>query len=393
MDLGSLILAGFLALGMIGTDAVLNAGNISFDIQVTDDLTKKGYTPALVDAMMDNDLRELTNFQSIVRPPQIRSAQERSIVGAIADSLNLKGVTTAFQADFGLNPVRLAGSLMPYGKDNQQLRFILAGNSRHTGEFIIDATSGDRTLPVFLQDMGVQVVARLEPYAAAFHQFNLLSHGLVSHASVGITQAGFKAFIDELIVAEAGRPDSDLDRAAFYNLLGLTEMMTHNAALAEDDFKTALMLDPKLGIPAVNLSLEYVSQGRFDEAIAMADTAAASPSVRRVPYVISNAYTAKALALWGEHDLQGASDNFLASVRLHPGSLWGYFYWAELLDSTGNSKDATVLRMRAETNVDTTELSPEVAFPHVRVLTGANFALQPIDMSGLRHVAEIYLQK
>jgi tetratricopeptide (TPR) repeat protein len=393
MDLGSLILAGILALGLIGADAVMNAGDINFDVQVTEDLTKKGYTPALVDAMIDNDLRELTNFQSIARPPQIRTAAERSIVGAMAESLNMKGVTAAFQADFGLNPVRLAGSLMPYGKDGQQLRFILAGNSRHTGEFIIDATSGDHTLPIFLQDMAIQVVARLEPYAAAFHQFNLLSQRLVSHAAVGITPTEFKAFIDDLVLAEAGRPDSDLDHAAFFNLLGLTEMMLQHHAQAEDDFKTALMMDPQLGIPAVNLALEYVSQHRFDEAIAMADKAAAAPSVRRIPYVVSNAYTAKALALWGQHDLQGASDNFLAAVRLHPGSLWGYFYWAELLDSNGDSKDAALLRMRAETNIDSTESSPEVAFPHVRVLTGADFALQPIDMAGLRHVAEIYMQK
>lgn len=393
MDIGSLILAGFLALGMIGTDAVLNAGDISFDIQVTDDLSKKGYTPQLVDAMMDNDLRELTDFRSVVRPPQIRTAQEKSIVGAIADSLNLKGVTTAFQADFGLNPVRLSGSLMPIGKDNQQLRFILAGNSRHTGEFIIDATSGDHTLPVFLQDMAVQVVARLEPYAAAFHQFNLLSHSVVNHAPTTANEPSFKAFIDELVVAETGRPDSDLDHAAFHNLLGLTAMMMRTPAQAEDDFKTALLLDPGLGIPALNLGLEYVSEHRFDEAIALAERAAASPSVRRVPYVISNAYTVKALALWGQHDLQGASDNFLASVRLNPGSLWGYFYWAELLESTGNTKDAALLRARAEANMDATETFPEVAFQHVRVLTAENFALQPIDMAGLRHVAEIYAQK
>lgn len=84
MDLGSLIVAALLSLGLIGTDAVINAGTIRFDIQVTDDLAKNGYTPQLVDAIMVNDLRALVDFQSIIRPPQIRTPEERSIVGAMA---------------------------------------------------------------------------------------------------------------------------------------------------------------------------------------------------------------------------------------------------------------------------------------------------------------------
>src|SRR5580658_713453 len=111
MDIGSMIVAVLLSLGLIGTDAVLNSGTVKFDIQVTDDLAKRGYTVALVDALMDNDLKELVEFKSIVRPPTIRPTQTKSIVGAVADSLNLGGVTASFQNDLGLNPVTLSGSL------------------------------------------------------------------------------------------------------------------------------------------------------------------------------------------------------------------------------------------------------------------------------------------
>jgi tetratricopeptide (TPR) repeat protein len=391
MDLGSLIVAALLSLGLIGTDAVINAGTIRFDIQVTDDLSKAGYTPQLVDAIMANDLKALVDFKSIIRPPEIRTPEEKSIVGAVADSLNLKEVTSAFQADFGVNTVRITGSLMAAGKDKQELRVILAGNSRYTGNFLIDASSGGQSLPAFLQTAADEVVTKLEPYATAVDQFNRLSREIVAgKADQG--PAKFSALIDGLIASEARQPDSDVDHAAFHNLLGLVEMMANDPAPAEAAFKMSMMLDSHLGIPAINLGLLYVSQHRFDDAIKTLDSAIATPRVQRTAYLLAYAMTVQALALWGQGDLQGASDQFLRATQTYPAGLWSYFYWAELLDSVGNAHDAMLLRNRAQHNMDIFESYPEVAFLHVRLVTDAGFVARPIDLTSVRHVAEIYAQ-
>ncbi len=391
MDLGSLIVAALLSLGLIGTDAVINAGTIRFDIQVTDDLAKNGYTPQLVDAIMVNDLRALVDFQSIIRPPQIRTPEERSIVGAMAESLNMKEVTAAFQADFGVNTVHITGSLMAAGKDKQDLRVILAGNSRYTGNFLIDATSDGQALPAFLRDVAAEVVTRLEPYATAVDQFNRLSRDIIA-GKENQGPAKFGAVIDRLVASEARQPDSDVDHAAFHNLIGLVEMMTNDPAQAEAAFKMSVMLDPRLGIPAVNLALLYVSQHRFDDAISAVDLAVAIPRVRRAPYLLANAQTVRALALWGQGNLQGASDEFLLAAQTYPAGVWAYFYWAELLDSVGNKPDAALLRGRAQHNLDIFNSYPEVAFMHIRVVTAAGFAPRPIDLTSVRHIAEIYAQ-
>jgi tetratricopeptide (TPR) repeat protein len=397
MDLGSIIVAALLSLGLIGTDAVLNAGTVNFDVQVTEDLSKRGFTAPLIDAMMDNNLKKLIEFRSIVHPPQVRSTQEKSVVGSVADSLNLKEVTQSFQSDFGLNPVRLTGSLMQTGKDGQEFRFILAGNSQHTGEFTIDETSGERPLPAFLVDVAEEVVSRLEPYAAALYEFKQISRNLVDHppppGELKSAHEQFNTYIEQLVRSEAGRQDSDVDHAAFHNLLGLAALMMHDPAQAEDGFKMAMMLDPAQGVPMINLGLQYVSQHRFQDAIAMADKALLIRDVRRVPYLVSNAHTVKALALWGMNDLHGASANFLAAVKAYPSSFWAYFYWAELLNSAGNTKDSDMLQARAQDNLNTFETYPEVAFMHVQVLTGADFTLKPIDLQQVRHVSEIYAEK
>lgn len=392
MDLGSLIVAALLSLGLIGTDAVINAGTIRFDIQVTDDLAKAGYTPQLVDAMMANDLKELVDFKSIIRPPEIRTPEEKSIVGAVADSLNLKEVTASFQADFGLNIVRITGSLMSAEKDKQGLRIILAGNSRYTGNFLVDTSSDGESLPAFLQGVATQVVSKLEPYAAAVDQFNRLSRDIIDRKPNG-GPAKFEALINTLIQSEARQPDSDVDHAAFHNLLGLVEMMVNDPAKAEAAFKMATMLDPGLGIPELNLGLLYVTQHRFEDALSQANLAMTLPRVRRTPYLLANTLTMRALALWGQGKPQDASDQFLAAVQAYPAGLWAYFYWAELLDSVGNANDAMLLRGRAQHNIDIFDTYPEIGFLHVRLLTGAGFATRPIDLSRVRHISEIYSQQ
>jgi hypothetical protein len=392
MDLGSLIVAALLSLGLIGTDAVINAGTIRFDIQVTDDLAKGGYTPQLVDAMMANDLKELVDFRSIIRPPEIRTPEEKSIIGAVADSLNLKEVTSSFQADFGLNTVHITGSLMRAEKDSQGLRIILAGNSRYTGNFLIDTSSGGEALAAFLQGVAAEVVSKLEPYATAVDQFNRLSRDIID-GRPNEGPAKFEALINTLIESEARQPDSDVDHAAFHNLLGLVEMMVNDPVKAEAAFQMSVTLEPSLGIPQVNLGLLYVSQHRFDDAIKQADMAVTIPRVKRTPYLLANAMTMRALALWGEGKLQAASDQFLLATQTYPAGLWHYFYWAELLDSVGNTHDAMVLRSRAQHNIDIFDTYPEVGFLHVRLLTSAGFAMRPIDLSKVRHIAEIYSQR
>jgi hypothetical protein len=388
MDLSSLIVAVLLSLGLIGTDAVINAGTIGFDIQVTDDLAKQGYTPQLVDSMMDSYLREYVEFKSIVHPAQIRSAQQESVVSAIAASLNLKGVTASFQSDFGLNPVRLTGSLMPADSGSKELRFMLTGESTHTGIFVIDRKSGTEPLPKFMERVAEAIVSEIEPYAAAVHKFNAMVSNILSNSK----ESGHDqliAFINDRLSSEAGQRDSDVDHAAFHNLLGITAMLVGDPKEAESEFRLAQTLDPEMGIPLMNLAVQYISQQRFDEAMELTAASANARDVRKTPYLLANAYMVRGLAQWGKKDVSGAAASFLASAKAYPRSMWAYFYWAEMLDSVGNTKDGDLLRARAQYNLGTFESYPEVCVLHLRVLPGGNFALKPIDLGRIRHISEL----
>lgn len=388
MDVGSLIVAILLSLGLIGTDAAINAGTIGFNIQVTEELAKRGYTSQLVDSMMDAYLREYVEFKSIVHPSQIRSSQQESVVSAIASSLNLKGVTTAFQSDFGLNPVRLTGSLMSTGPDGKELRFILTGESTHTGIFIIDRKSDNETLPQFMEQVADAIVSEIEPYASAVHKFNAMANKVASHDP----ESGHDrliAFINDRLTSEAGQRDSDLDHAAFHNLLGITAMIVGDTKEAEADFHMAQVLDPEMGIPLMNLAVQYISQQRFDEALELAAASATARDVRSVPFLLANAHMVEGLAQWGKKDFKAAAAAFLASAKTYPSTMWAYFYWAEMLDSLGNTTDGDILRARAQYNMGTFESYPEVCVIYFRVLPASNFALKAIDLSRMRHITEL----
>ena len=388
MDIGSLIVAVLLTLGLLGTDAVINAGTIGFNIQVTEALAKQGYTPQLVDSMMDSYLREYVEFKSIVHPAVIRSAQEESVVSAIAGSLNLKGVTSSFQADFGLNPVRLTGSLMAAGKDDSELRFLLTGSSTHTGLFVIDRKSEGLALPKFMEQIAEAIFSEIEPYAAAVHKFNRMASAIVSHdKDIGHEQ--LVAFINDRLTNEAGKRDSDVDHAAFHNLLGITAMLFGDAKEAESEFRFAQTLSPEMGIPLLNLAVQYLSQQRFDEAMQLATAASTARDLRGKPFLLANAHMVKGMAQWGKADLAGASATFLAAVKANPRTMWAYFYWAEMLESVGNKKDADILRARAQHNINTFESYPEVCVLHLQILPAQKFALKPVDLGRTRHVAEL----
>jgi hypothetical protein len=387
MDLGTLIAAALLSLGIIGSDAVLNADNISFRIEVSKDLAEAGYSTQLVDAMMDSAMKELVDFRSIVSQPEIRSAEEKTIVGAVADSVNLREITGAFQNEFGLSQVHLTGALM--GKEGE-FRFLMSGNSPHTGKFVLDLHSKPQeTLPVFLRDVALDVVGRIEPYAAAIADFN---NRRASFATDPAAYTQFRAHCEQILADETKERDAANDHASFHNLMGMAAMLSADNAEATAQFERAVALDPTLGVPAINLALLNLTARRFDDAIRYAEAASTTPFVKSKGFLLANTETIAGLAKWGKKDLPGAQEEFVASVKAYPGSFWGYYYWSELQRVAGTPEDAAFLRERADRTITTFETYPEVAFIYMRIDPLKDFTFAHIDINSAHRVSDIEAQ-
>lgn len=387
MDIGSLIAAALLSLGLIGTDAAINAGNIIFEVGVTRKLADRGYTAPVVDALLDNDLKQIVEFRSMVHRTRIRSADQKSIVGSIAESLSLKDVTAAFQAEFGFDSIRLVGSLMD--GETGEFHFLLAGDSQHTGKFAIDMTSGDnQPLPAFLHDVAEAIAKRLEPYAVAVEKFNALQRK-DQHTQNDADHESFVRYVTRQLKNESDSGSEGDDRAAFYNLLGMASLLYHEHACAAQQFGQAARSDPALGVPQLNLALLALVDRHFDDALRLSVAAMQAPEVARQPFLLANVHTIAGLALWGRQDPAGAAAQFRAAVTAYPGSMWGYFYWSELEKILGNADSADLLRSRAEYNLAVFESYPEVALMYVRLYPEDGFRFTRVDIQRAHHLSDL----
>ena len=387
MDIGSLIAAALLSLGLIGTDAVLNAGNVVFQVDVTKSLSEKGYTPAVVDALLDSDLREIVGSKSIVHRTNIRPADQKSVVGAIAESLNLKDVTAAFQSEFGLDSIRLTGSLMD--GEGGTFRFLLGGESFHTGKFTIDVTSKPKeSMPVFLEDVATWIATDLEPYAVAIDKF----HALQRKNQFLENDKDHDEF-QEFVSAQAEKAIEDRsaedNHAVFYNLLGMASLLYHEQDCSKQQFERAAAVDPQLGVPLLNLGLLALTERRFDDAIRLMGMAENTRTVQDVPFLMANSRVIMGLALWGKNDPAGAAEQFRASLIAYPGSMWAYYYWGTLEESLGNKDSAALLLTRAEYNFQIFESYPEVALMYIKVDPANDFNFTRVDILRARHLEDL----
>jgi hypothetical protein len=389
MDIGSLIAAALLSLGLIGTDAVLNAGNVVFQVDVTKSLTEKGYTSAVVDAMLDSDLREIVDFKSIVHRTKIRPADQKSVVGAIAESLNLKDVTSAFQAEFGLDSIRLTGSLMGGDDKGDTFRFLLGGESFHTGKFTIDLTSEPKeSLPLFLSEVATAIAGDIEPYAVAIDEFHALQRKN-AFLENDKDHDQFQDFVAVQIKKAIEDRSSEDNHAVFYNLLGMASLLYHEQNCSTQQFERAAAVDPELGIPLLNLATLALTERRFDDAIRFAGLAEETRVMREEPFLIANTRVVMGLALWGKNDLKGAAEHFHMAASVYPGSMWAYYYWGALQNSLGNKDSAAVLLARAEYNLQIFESYPEVALMYIKVDPTDNFNFTRVDILQARHLGDL----
>jgi len=199
----------------------------------------------------------------------------------------------------------------------------------------------------------------------------------------------FQAFVLDQISLETNEGGPTDDRAAFFNLLGMASLLYHEHDCAKQQFEQASKADPELGVPELNLALLALVEKRFDEAVQRALAAEQAREMRGEPFLVANARAVIGLALWGKGDLHGAATQFHTAVDIYPSSMWGYFYWSELMASLGNKDSAALLAGRAEHNLQFFESYSEVALMYARVDPTADFRFSRVDILRARHLSDL----
>jgi tetratricopeptide (TPR) repeat protein len=349
MDLTTLAYAVLLALGLLGTDAVLYSGSVQVEVAEVPKIEKLDVDQGTLTYEFEAALDEITNNQSVIHPPEIRSSREQGVGMALAEAFNFEKAAYALQAEVGLKSDHLHFSL--YAEDGG-LRALVSGRSHLTGQFqqIMSPNQGEAFMP-FVRRCALWGASQLAPYSAALYLMN--------------KHAADQDFTDAIALSEHAKsllPPTPIsfDRALFDNLIGLMALFKNDTKTARAAFEAAMADDPTDPVPFLNASFTDL---QFDESQKAADRMeqllrlAPPPN----PVLRATADMIWAAARLGLHDPQGADQLLAEATRLAPGSATAFGLWSEVKAQMGDTAAAAAMDRRARENTATFENYAEVA--------------------------------
>jgi tetratricopeptide (TPR) repeat protein len=349
MELTTLAYAVLLALGLLGTDAVLYSGSVQVEVAAPPKTDKLDVDEATLTNEFEAALDEITNNQSVVHPPEIRSSRDQGVGMALAESFNFQKAAYALQSEIGYKSDTLRFAL--YVEDGG-LHGLVNGSSHLTGQFqqVMSPNPGEAFIP-FVQRCALWGTSQLAPYSAAL--FLMQKH------------AADQDFSDAVALAEHAKallPPTPVsfDRALFDNLLGLIALFKNDTKTARAAFDAAMADDPTDPVPFLNAGFTDL---QFDENQKAADrmeqllrlAPPANPTLRATADMIWGA------ARLGLKDTQGADQLLAEATRLAPNSATAFGLRAEVEAEEGDKALAAAFERRALENTATFENYAEVA--------------------------------
>jgi len=349
MDLTTLGYIVLLALGLLGTDTVLYSGSVQVEIADVPKIEKLDVDQGTLTYEFESALDEITNNQSVIHPPEIRSSRDQGVGMALAEAFNMQKAAYALQAEVGYKPDHLHFSL--YSEDGG-LRALMSGRSHLTGQFqqVMSPNPGEAFIP-FVRRCALWGASQLAPYSVALHLME--KHA----ADADFTDA---AALSEHAKALLPPTPVSFDRALFDNLLGLIALFKNDTKAARAAFDAAMADDPTDPVPFINAAFTDL---QFDEnqraSDRMEQLLRLAPPAN--PVLRATANMVWAAARMGLKDLKGADRLLAEATRLSPNSATAFGLWSELRTQMGDPAAAAAFDRRALENTATFENYAEVA--------------------------------
>ncbi|HEY0834609.1 MAG TPA: hypothetical protein VGE72_11935 [Azospirillum sp.] len=350
MDLTTLTGALLIAFGLLSTNAVLNSGTVLVDVSVPESIAGDGISPPVAETIFERELQNAVSIPSVVPPPNIRGAREKTLAAALADALKVEDLTFALQMAIGFKPARLEGSLIIEDKTPVLL---IDGFSGATGPFAVRVAQREgESVAALIQRGAVEALWTMQPYLAALYTFEReLRAGRVD------------AHQDRIEKTIAALPDTPInrERALLQNLLGIAALFENDVVAAESHFQAAVRSDPANIVPLLNHAFIDLYHDRYPEAEAKMKRALLPQAMTDNPVLQSTAYSTWAVARFGMRDLPGAEQLLGRAASVNPQTSTAYELWADFREDAGDTAAAATLRERARTNLAYFENYAELA--------------------------------
>lgn len=360
MDPTTLLAAVLIAVGLLGTDAVIYSGSVKVEVAAPPEIKGIAIDRSTLEVEFSARLNEVASTASVVRPPEMRSSSEQGLGMALAEAANVQTVAFALQGALGYDPDRLRFSLY---SDNGQLSALVSGGSHHIAAFSnVMTPEKNEPLLAFVQRCALWGVSQLAPYSTTLYL-------LQQHAADGKFD-DVTALAQHAMALLPPTPRS-FDRALFENILGLVALFKNDKQTARDEFDKAMRSDPTDPVPFLNAAFTDL---QFDENQRAADRM--SQLIRLAPpqnkVLLATAYFTMGAAYMGLKDLKDADRALAAAVRVSPENSSALHLWSEEKALEGDKAASERLAHEALTQAATFENYAEVAALYFHLSWGDN---------------------
>jgi tetratricopeptide (TPR) repeat protein len=349
MDLTTLAAALFVALGLIGADAVMTANNVVVEVVVPPRGDKISIDDATLELAFESQLQAIAEIQSLVDPPEIRASRKQGIGMALAEAARVQGVAYALQTEFGYRPDRLRMALF---MQDGAVKAVVSGSGKGSPAFEhVIAPHPNEELTAFVRRAAVLGGSHLAPYMTTLYL-------LQAHSKD-------KDFTDVLALADQaqrGLPPTPVSfqRSLYQNARGIVMLFQNDPKAAKAAFASAVASDPSNAAAVLNLAFCEVQLDEDARAgQRMESLIKEAPPTN--PVLLATVYMTWAAAEMGQHDAARADALLQKALQLYPTSSTGYDLWAEAKELLGDHDAAAALRHKALAATDQFENYAEVA--------------------------------
>lgn len=350
LDITTLLYYAAMGLALVGADAYWYADSIVSRVEVSKKFIDEGLSSDFATTLFSHELQTIFANESIIRTPDIRAANDQSVISVIASSLKLDDLTYAFQHMFGLDPVQVKVALMDNGSKQA---ILVTSTSRTRAPFTILLERGqNEEMPLFVRRAAVETASRLDPYHTSLY--------LLEKNDTNAYMPQLKKLLQDSIDALPKTPDN-AERALYRNLQGIVALLEKDLDKAGELFELAVKDTNNYSAALLNLAFVRVEQDRYQEAIEAVAPVVARQARPRNPGINAAAHTITGVAYWALKQHALAEQQFARAVRINPTSSDTYEYWGRMLIELGRTAEGNEKIRLGDQNLDSFEQFPEVA--------------------------------
>jgi tetratricopeptide (TPR) repeat protein len=349
MDLTTLATALLLALGLLGTEAVIHANSVVLEVTAPPKSDKLNIDATTIEDEFGDELFAIARVESVVEPPEILASRDQGIGMALAREAKLQELAYSLRGELGYKPDKLRLALFV---EDGSLRGLVSGSSRRVGSFRhLLVPTKDEPILAFVHRCSRWGASQLAPYATSLYL-------LQKHSADG----DFTDPVALIEQAKAKLPPSPVhfDLSAFDNLLGIIALFKNDPKGAHALFETAIEEYPANAVAVLNAAFTELQLDEDPKAAErMRQLLATAPPKNKV--LLSTAYFTWAAAEMAKHDLVRADQLLAKAYQAAPESNTAIDLWADLKEMEGDKVAAAELRRQASVATITFENYAEVA--------------------------------